>query len=398
MTSFRRLLMLNDEELEARGLRHTPFEISQQPGLWRTMLPGVLAFVDSLRNFLPKNRPIVLAGAGTSAYAAEAVETTLKKRGWSHVEAIGSTELILDPEALFPAEPFTLVSFARSGNSPEGNAAFSLASALRPDTRHIVITCNEDGELARLARNAGPDVARLFILPEEANDQGLAMTSSFSSMVLAGQALGHVDELSRFETDVLYIAQAAEHLMKNAADSIGELAKEPFKRAVFIGARNHYATALESHLKVQELSDGQVASAAQTLLGIRHGPMSAINKETIMCVFLSQDEYVRSYEMDLLRELRDKQLGMKTMACVPALGERGQSLEFAELVDVIVPVGVATESDTPEDDLWVAPMAIVGQILGLMKSVALGLKPDTPSADDVIHRVVQGVTIYPYKD
>lgn len=397
MDSFLKLLTRDEDELERRGLRHTPFEINQQPRLWRTMLPVLFRFVDGARHFLPKNRPIVLAGAGTSAYAAQAVATTLKKRGWSDVQAIASTELILDPETLFPPKPFTLISFARSGNSPEGNAAFSLASTLRPGTQHIVITCNEKGELAQLARDAGEEVACLFVLPEKANDQGLAMTSSFSSMVIAGQALAYVDELHTFEKNVLHLAHAAEHFIKNYSDAMSELAALPFQRAVFVGAKNHYVTALESHLKVQELSDGRIEGGAQSVLGIRHGPMSAINEDTLICVFLSGDSYVRRYEIDLLRELRSKKLGLKTVACTPEPREATEGTELKKLVDVVIPFGVSIASK-PEDDLWVAPMVVAGQILGLMKSVGLGLRPDAPSTDDVIHRVVQGVTIYPLGD
>lgn len=435
MMLFQEILKADRAELEHRGLIHTPFEIAQQPDLWRDMWPELREFSQSLGDFLAKDRPILLAGAGTSDYAARAVAGTLKKRGWPHVEAVASTELVLDPEALFPRRPFTMISFARSGNSPEGNAAFTLANELQPDVRHIVVTCNADGELARLARELGDDRARLFLLPERSNDKGLAMTSSFTGMVVAGQALAYTDDLCTFENAVAHIAVAADSLLHRQSRAIDAVASLPFSRAVFIGANNHYATALESHLKVQELSDGRIVAKAESCLGIRHGPMSVINDETVVVAFLGGDSYVHQYELDLLRELRTKNLGLHTVVCVPgglaavtsapaassgvaaALGGAAApgaaasgAVGWQELADTVIVLGrdggepgtaVAHPSGprvpaTPPDHLLVAPAALVGQMLGLMKSVHLGLKPDAPSADDVISRVVQGVTIYPY--
>lgn len=414
MSTFKQILQLERAQLETKGLSHTPFEIDQQPDLWREMLPHLKAFLQTLKGFWDaddKQRPVVLVGAGTSAYAAQAVGTALKQRGWSHVEAIASTELLLDPAGLFPREPFTMISFARSGNSPEGNAAFTLASELQPRARHIVVTCNRDGELARLAADAGDEHARTYVLPERSNDEGLAMTSSFTGMVIAGQALAYVDEQPFFAKAVEELAAAGEALLEDQSDAIGHLAALPFERAVFIGAGSHYATALESHLKVQELTDGHVVAKTESMLGIRHGPMTVIDKNTLVAVFLSRDAYAHPYEIDLLRELRSKNLGLQTVVCVPAGMQANHpdvDVNIEDLADVIVPVGPGFGEETGDDardeaspptvpdPLRVAPTVLFGQLLGLMKSVHLGLTPDAPSEDDVISRVVQGVTIYPY--
>lgn len=408
-----RLLHLDKAELDARGLSHTPFEIAQQPELWLELLPALTDFVARLQDFWSEDRPVVLVGAGTSAFAAQAVASTLQKQGLPRVEAIASTEIILDPAALLPREPFTMISFARSGNSPESNAAFTLASTLQPGIRHIVITCNRDGELARLAREVGEERARLFVLPDKADDRGLAMTSSFTGMVIVGQALGYVDDPQLFAHYVGHLARSAESILQEQSEVISRLAALPFERAVFIGANSHYATALESHLKVQELSNGHVVAKAESLLGIRHGPMTVIDEKTLVCVFLSRDAYVQSYEMDLLRELRAKRLGMTTVVCAPPHSSDGgrpsqlPGAELAQVADVIIPIGCPANEVTtkecspaarsaPPDHLWVAPTVLVAQMLALMKSVDLGLTPDAPSSDDVISRVVQGVNIYPY--
>ena len=59
------------------------------------------------------------------------------------------------PRFVFPADvPTLLVSFARSGNSPESVAAVDLADEVLPQCRHLVITCNGEGALAAAAAAA----------------------------------------------------------------------------------------------------------------------------------------------------------------------------------------------------------------------------------------------------
>ena len=53
-----------------------------------------------------------------------------------------------------------------------------------------------------------------------------------------------------------------------------------------------------------EMNAGEVWTLAESYLGLRHGPMSAIRPDTLVVAFLSSDPLVRAYERDLLARAR----------------------------------------------------------------------------------------------
>jgi tagatose-6-phosphate ketose/aldose isomerase len=97
---------------------------------------------------------------------------------------------------------------------------------------------------------------------------------------------------------------------------------------------------------------------------------------------LSSDSLRRSYEIDLIDELRSKKIGH-----LVGIAETG---EWDALFDEKIPA-IAPE----EDDSLRTPYEIVGpQWLGYYLSLRIGLNPDNPSPDGIINRVVSGVRIY----
>lgn len=140
-------------ELDDRGAGRTAREIAQQPALWREVAKTVSALGGKRDAFLRplldrRDVRIVLAGAGTSAYAGELLAPALARRLGRRVEAVASTELVADPHGCFAEDvPTLLVSFSRSGDSPEAVAATRLADRLLTECHHLVVTCNPDGLL-----------------------------------------------------------------------------------------------------------------------------------------------------------------------------------------------------------------------------------------------------------
>ena len=123
----------------------------------------------------------IMTGAGTSAFIGECLAPYLGACLPCRVEAIPTTDLVAAPSLYFEAEtPTLLVSFARSGDSPESVAALELAERSVHGMHHLAITCNRDGALARRIGAAGNGMA--LLLPAETNDRGFAMTSSFTGM------------------------------------------------------------------------------------------------------------------------------------------------------------------------------------------------------------------------
>lgn len=385
------LTSLSQEEKERLGVVHTPQEIAQQPNAWRKMGESLLQQRENLAAWLGSApSPFILTGAGTSEYVARCVAPILRSGAGLDAAPVPTTEIVIDPRGSLPKGPCTLVSFARSGNSPESIAAVDLVNQLLPGSRHLAVTCNAEGALAKGLR--GSDDGYVLDLPPETNDRSLAMTSSYSTLTLAGMSLG-ILQTDLLETWIDQLATAAERVLSEEEESAKRVADLDFDRAVFIGGGPHYGTALEGHLKLQELTDGQVVCKSEGTLGLRHGPMAVIHEKTLIVMFLSSDPYARLYDLDLLREIRAKQLGVATVVIGDGLADVEGLGDLADtLIDVKLPKGHIVS------DALRAPLYIVWpQMLAVYTSLRRGLKPDTPSAGGVINRVVEGVHIHPFE-
>ncbi len=337
-------------------------EIHQQPETWPDTLARALGA--GCRGL----GPAVLTGAGTSAYAAMAIEAA-----WPGSRAVPSTELFLDFAAPL-AHRDLVVSLARSGNSPESLAVVDKIRRALPHVRHIAITCNAEGELARR-----PDVETL-VLAERTNDRGLAMTSSFTNLVLAGCSLARPEEAP---AAVATLVRSGETVLREHEATARELvAASPPARLAALASAPLMGAAREACLKVLEMTAGRIATLSETYLGLRHGPMSFLEPETLVVCFVSSEERRRRYELDLIQELRAKRLG-RLIGLAPPGVDGG-------LFNVVI----STEASLLPDH-WRTPAEIIFcQLLAYYASLAFGLDPDDPSPAGVIHRVVQGVRIY----
>ena len=134
-------------------------------------------------------------------------------------------------------------------------------------------------------------------MPEGANDKGLAMTGSFTSMLLAGLLLSDLDDLDKNKGYVEQLAKYGAILLEKYSEKIKEVAALDFNRVVFLGSGSLKGIARESHLKVQELSDGQVVCKYDSFLGVRHGPKAVIKNATIIVYLFSNNNYVNKYEI-----------------------------------------------------------------------------------------------------
>ncbi len=358
--------------------------------VWRATLGVVMEAYDKLSSFFAGSKRLLITGAGSSYYAALSVVPFLR-RSYRCVETIPSTEILMDPDSSFPSEDFILVSLARSGDSPEGNAVFELAERMRPGrVKHLVITCNSDGELARLVDSRGSHGFKL-LLPRETNDKGLAMTASFTSITIAGYALGFLRSPQAYRDTVEGLAQGAEEMLARGPHLAAVLSQEGYGRMFFLGSRPYLGGVMEAHLKVQEMSGGTVIAKAEDTLGFRHGFMAAVDLNSLIVLALSQDPCRQRYELDILSEIRRKGIGRKVVAVIGGKNAIVRH-EVEQLTDSLLdygPAGFVT------DDVQAPLVALTGQLLGLFLSLHAGLRPDNPSPSGVINRVVQGVRIHP---
>ncbi len=380
-----RLVQESGEEKKNKGTQFTPAEIHQQPEMWRRTLEILESQKKEILAYLggETDRAFLLTGAGTSAFIGLCLENLFNKAGDYQARAVGTTEIITDPDAVFlKGRKYFLVHFARSGNSPESVGTFVLGEQSKADIKHIVITCNKDGKLAVMGREK-QDRSLMILLPPETNDQSLAMTSSFSSMVVAGQYLASIKDTAGYGRILDEVAEGGMKIM-SVTDELETLSREPFERAVFLGSNTLFGCAKECHLKLQEETDGKVVAKFDSFLGLRHGPEAVIDHKTLVVYLLSEDPLVRRYEVDLMNGVKGKGIGMKKVAVCKQADN-----SVKEAADLVIEHG----RNIP-DDYQSPAYVIVGQSLGVFKSLSYGLKPDSPSEAGVISRVVRGVKIY----
>jgi tagatose-6-phosphate ketose/aldose isomerase len=386
---------MNNSELIGHSLLkggvHTKREIWGQPDLWQKVYRKIQNEKESLLLFLKnatsnENLNIYLTGAGSSAFIGLSLIGTYKRNLKRQTTAVATTDLVTHPADFFYTDvPLLLISFARSGNSPESVAAVRLADQVCSKVFHLIITCDASGDLAQYTSDSP---SYKFILPVEANDKSLAMTGSYSGMLLAGLLIARMNEIDLLEKQLITLRNYGSKLLGQSA-TFRQIAALNFNRAVFLGSGPLYGTATESHLKLQELTDGRVICKKDSFLGFRHGPKVVIDDQTLVFLLFSNQPYVLEYEADLLNELK---AGPKPLY----LAGLTESVTFKEEPDklfVLSDAGVQLD----EDFLPVC-FVLPAQMIGFYKSLHLGLDPDSPSTSGTISRVVKGVVIYPYAD
>ena len=387
-----KLLGLEISKLEECSGLNTAKEIIQQPDTWRESVKNLIknkieikSFIDS---FLSKKEfRIILTGAGTSAFAGEVCEPYLTSLLNKRVEAIATTDLVASPKSYFIKDiPTLLVSFARSGNSPESVHAVNLATQLVDDLYQVVITCNENGKLAKNTVN--DEKSLLLLMPPQTNDLGFAMTSSFTTMVLNAMAVFNINNIENFSSDVDKLSNSVNDFIENNIEKVTSLSNEDFERIVYLGSSTSKGIARESALKVLELTAGKVNASYDTPLGFRHGPKSVVDDETVSVIYISNDEYTRQYDLDLAKEM----LAHKKNDKVVIVGDNIEEdiLNKADYVFNVENINYNVENKV----LLPLQQIIFGQMLSFLKSVNLGITPDNPCPTGEVNRVVQGVILH----
>jgi len=373
-------------DIKEKGGLDTAREIEGQPALWQEIYNLILSEKNAIRSFLTpvlsiSDLRIILTGAGSSAFIGEAAQGIFQENTKRITSAIPTTDLITHPQLHFLSGiPTLLISFARSGNSPESLAAVELANEYCNTIFHLVITCNKDGALAQ----SNMPNAYYLTLPEKANDKSLAMTGSFTGMLLTAILIAKIDAIEKCRASLAVLIENANKLLGKYLPFVKTVAERPYQRVIFLGSGPLLGIARECHLKLQELTDGKVVCKHDSFLGFRHGPRAVINEDTLIVYLFSSDEHVFLYERDLSISIDSDARNIPTLSYNQHIALKNSVLDIA-----------FTNSDNKVNELAFVGAALVGQLLGFFQSLYLGLQPDNPSVSGAISRVVQGVTIYP---
>ena len=385
------LLARDPAEQDDRGFLHTLREICQQPVTWVETASGVSEQASVIDDALAAGIPdghgaMVLTGSGSSLYVGDCLALPLQEALRVPVSALPAGLLLIRPEGCLPPKgPFLVVSFGRSGDSPESRAVVESLIDAWPLSRHLAITCNAKGALATAYRSSPRFGA--IVLDETTHDRSLVMTSSFTNLVLAGRALAMTPRSTAYRERAERTARAAAEVLSESGDALADVAESPFGSAVYLASGCRVGSARESALKMLEMNAGRLFAHAESYLGLRHGPMSAVHRDTLVVAFLSTDPLARAYELDLLNELDRKSIGARKVivgAGVPA----GIA---ARPGDLVVECGVANALE--DEDLCLVD-ALVGQLLAFFRCLHAGLRPDSPSDAGIINRVVQSFAIH----
>ncbi|CAI1725344.1 SIS domain-containing protein [Serratia quinivorans] len=372
--------------LEQRHALHTAREIWQQPDLWaalhRQLQEQQTLWQPFLAPLLANPRlQIVLCGAGSSAFAGRALAPWLREKTGRDVVAYGTTDIVANPhQYLDLTRPTLLVSFARSGNSPESVATVELADQLLPESYHLMLVCNPDSQLAQYAHQR--DNVCSLVMPQGSNDQSFAMTSSFSCMMLSAALLLGPYSLAEAQRPLTAMVERCRELRETLQPQVKALAASGFRRYITLGGSCFTGLAEEASLKMLELTAGQIVTRYDSPLGLRHGPKFMVDNQTLVLLMFSSGDYTRQYDRDLWNELQRDGLAMQMVGLTgntQALCEQMLNLHHAE------------------DDVWLLfPYLLFTQMLAFESSLALGLTPDNPCPTGEVNRVVKGVTIYRY--
>lgn len=384
---------ITDERMKETSSTFTLTEIYQQPATWEKTCRQIEEHKEEIQKFIDQvikceDYDVILTGAGTSEFVGNALFPHLAGLLNHKAKSYGTTDIVATPEAyLSRTKPTLLISFGRSGNSPESVGAIDAAEAVCDNVYHLFVTCNKNGALSKRADTT--DNCYAINLTDETHDQSFAMTSSFSNMYLATYLCFHLNELDEVLDKVRKIAAAGQNFLDNKYSIAKNIVDEyNFGRIVYLGSNTLKGTSQESALKMLELTAGRVVTMYDTPMGFRHGPKSIVDDTTLTVVYLSDDPYTRQYELDLVKEMSGQRKGNKIVAVMNRMDE-----EAAALVDYAVSFDL---DGAYENVLLGLDYILFAQTLAVLKSLSLSITPDNPCPTGEVNRVVQGVTLYPY--
>lgn len=377
-------MLLDESKLEEKDFKYTYTEILNQADTWLEVYNLYEKRKNDIENFLKKvgkDCKVIFTGAGTSEYVGNIALDYLKTHGEFEFESVATTDLVSAPYLHFEKNQKTLlVSFARSGNSPESLAAVKLGKQIVDDFYNLPITCAKEGKLAQALKD--DENSYVFLEPEITNDKGFAMTNSFSSMLLATLLIFDTKTKNKKEI-VEKISKLGKEIYNNL-EEIENLVNFDFNRVVYLGSGPLGKLTKEARLKILELTAGEVATIWESSMGFRHGPKSFVDENTLVISFVSSNPYTRLYDLDILDEIANDKIAKKIIGISNSKLDRDYELIF--------------EEEGLDDVYLCLAYIIIGQIIALVTSLRVGNTPDNPSRTHTVNRVVKGVTIHDYKN
>ena len=283
---------LPTQEISSPGMRHVIFPICAQTIFTKPMSPLRSSFNSATKGMLRSMLTASIAPTPRALACRTLVMETL-------------------PSALSrPVLGAPCHAICSSAHDTSSNLLHSYQSA--PMSLIVWRPFKTGYSMAELVRDQANAYA--VVLDDAVNDRGLAMTSSFSNMVLFGQCLAHLWSEKAYDVVFEALVRAGEAFLPMADAAARELAVKKYQRVCVLGSGALTSVAKESALKMLEMTAGGVKTMAESVLGLRHGPMAALDKETLLVCFAASDARLQQYEADLLQEIGKKEIVAQRVA------------------------------------------------------------------------------------
>jgi glucosamine--fructose-6-phosphate aminotransferase (isomerizing) len=283
---------------------HTWQEILSQSQAWQSTLDGIAAERPALEAFLERADfdQVAVVGCGSTHYLAQCAASTLTHWTGMPARAFPSSEVWLFPKTI-PHGRWLLLAVSRSGTTTE-----TLRALTRFREAHggpvLAITCYPESPLAQRAD--------FTLAAPHAQEQSIAQTRSFTSMLLLAQAL--ITAIAQDESRLEHLMRLP-GLLNDLTERIGDLPRRlgadlTSDHIFFLGAGPFYGLANEGMLKTKEMSLSY--AEAYHPLEFRHGPMSMASQTAVVVGFLSDTGLAE--ELKVLKEMQG--LGARTLALI----------------------------------------------------------------------------------
>jgi glucosamine--fructose-6-phosphate aminotransferase (isomerizing) len=258
---------------------HTWQEILSQPQTWQFTLDGFAADSPALEAFLEQADfdQVVVIGCGSTHYLAQVAASALPCWTGTAARTFPSSEVWLFPD-MIPRGRSHLLAVSRSGTTSETLRALERFREVAGGPV-LTITCYPENPLAQQAD--------FTLAAPHAQEQSVAQTRSFSSMLLLMQALTATMAQNEAMLDPLGRLPG---ILNDLMDRIGDLPRRlggdlTIDRIFLFGAGPLCGLANEAMLKTKEMSLSD--AEAYHPLEFRHGPMSMANEHMLVVGLLS---------------------------------------------------------------------------------------------------------------
>jgi glucosamine--fructose-6-phosphate aminotransferase (isomerizing) len=340
-----------ETQAERRG-QHTLREILSQPAGWAAAYERLVGRREEILAAWASVQPqqIIVTGCGSTHYLSQSAAALLQGLTGIPARGLPASEIVLFPnQVLYRPEQTLLLAISRSGTTTETAAAMDQFRSLGGKAVWG-ITCYEDTPVGQ--------ESDFVLLTDMAQEQSIAQTLSFSTMLYSAQGLAALAG-GHDLTPLGEMPEACRQLIESTYEVATHWGTESgMERFFFLGSGPLYGTACEAMLKMKEMSITH--SEAYHFLEFRHGPKALVDEHATVVGMIGADTF--RHEAAVIAEMAE--MGGKTVTLIPGENSAGH-------------VTVHLPGNLPA---WTMPILYlpVVQSMAHARSMAKGLDPDHP--------------------